>query len=263
MATMGQPDKTCLLVASLLAWVFETLQQNHEAGKIHIEAASRLLDDLNASQGEMDALSAPLLPSLNKVVPLAVSYSTFVCDDNPLSLNTTIPDEQIALTFLPPRITSLTQARDVFISSLVTYLASSKTASDTRVQRLFTRNWHRAVRDFCGQQATESMLYRRTLQVLFYFGMSFLPESETGSFSYGANPDQMRHHLTAFERFIGEDDATNQTDPDSLNIRETIVTALEVMIPHVYHDSIRLRAMELLSKLKPVPLTAESAYPMP
>ncbi|ETI25495.1 hypothetical protein G647_02268 [Cladophialophora carrionii CBS 160.54] len=250
MAMAKQPDKLCLTLASMLAWVFETLQKNYSAAKIHVRAASRLLSELEAPSDKMDKSTLDLITQLNSVLQLSASYTKAICEDNVDLLRTLTKGPIVAraedLT-IPP-VESLIHARDLLLDSISRYIASDKTEHSARLQRLYIKSWHKAMRRYCSCSTRESHVYKKSVQLCFNLGMAFLPESEAGTFSYQATPNAVRHLLEAYERLVVEKQ-TRGSGPENDSIDKTIVMALELILDQVHHVHLRARAALLLQKL--------------
>jgi hypothetical protein len=250
MATTKQPNKFCLTLASMLAWVFETLQRNYSAAKIHLQAASRLLSELVAPSNKPDRSTLDLIVQIKPVIQLSASYTKAVCEDD-IDLLNTRTDEPVAVRaedIIFPPFQSLIHVRDLLLNSISRYLVTEKTEHSARVQRLYVKYWHKAMRQYCSC-SKESHLSKKTVQLYFNLGMAFLPESEAGTFSYQATPDSIRHLLEAYERVVAEKQ-TRSSGPENNNIDQTIVMALELILGQIHHVHLRARAALLLQRLK-------------
>ncbi|KAJ9610658.1 hypothetical protein H2200_005435 [Cladophialophora chaetospira] len=247
MATATESDKFSVTLAGVLGWVFETMQDNHSAGQIHLSAASRLLSELEAAPGNVSQSSLELIEQMNAAVHLVAAYAKAECQDalehpdGPLTINTE--------GFNIPVAHSLADWRDALLESTARYLANDQTRYAARAQRLYVKNWHRSLRHYCSRSKEESHLHKKTVQMLFNLGLAFLPEEEVGCFSYQATPNAIRHLLDAFERADAENQK-NKLGSENGDITETIVMALELMLGQLQHEELDKRAGELLHKLR-------------
>ncbi|OAL26706.1 hypothetical protein AYO22_04059 [Fonsecaea multimorphosa] len=244
MANAKAPDKLCLTVACLVAWICETMQRNYAAAGVHIKAASRLWGELRASSARFDRSTLDTVVTIGRAVRVCESYfEAVLAEDRPSSdplIDGTGPGADVACDV--PVVHSLTQARGLLLDSIAAFSAKEWTESDARRQRLFVRNWHQAIRRYCSH-SPESRLYKVTVQMLFNVGMAFLPESEAGSFSYYANPIALKHILEVFERILAERRKEKPSAGDE--VEETVAAALEVMNNNLYHDNLYQRAERL------------------
>ncbi|EXJ57454.1 hypothetical protein A1O7_07802 [Cladophialophora yegresii CBS 114405] len=250
MATATQPDKFCWTPASMLAWVFELLQKDYSAAKIHVQAASRLLSELEAPSNKLEKSMLGLLTEIKSVVQHCASYTKAICEDN-FDLLKTLADEPIVARtedLIIPPVQSLIHARDLLLDSISRYLASEKTDHSAQLQRLYIKSWLKATRSYCSRSTREPHVYKKTVQLCFNLGMAFLPESEAGTFSCQATPNAVEHLLEAYERLVVEKQ-TRGSGPDNDSIDEMIVMALELIIGQVHHVHLRARAALLLQKL--------------
>lgn len=252
MATAKQPNKICLTLASLFAWVFETLQKNYPAARIHINAASRLLSEIEAAAEKHDQPTLDLIEQTKPVLQLSQSYTKAICEDaldlqlgsidGPLRIN----EEDLST----PMFHSLRDVRNVLLDSTVRYLATdTKTDYTARMQRLYVKKWHRDMRQYCSCSRKESHLYKKAVQLYFNLGIVFLPEAEAGAFSYQSTPNAVRHLLEAFERLAAENQV-NKLRPENEEVAETLLMAVDVMIGQIRHDHLYARAALLLLKLR-------------
>ena len=251
MATAKQPDKFCLTLASLFAWVFETLQKNYPAAKIHINAASRLLSEIEAGTERLDQTTLDLIEQTKPVLELSLSYTKTICEDASdlqlRSIDGPLRIDEEDLSF--PVFRSLRDLRDVLLEATMRYLATEHTEYTARRQRLWVKKWHRAMRQYCSRSRKESHLYKKAVQLYFNLGMVFLPEDEAGTFSYQSTPSALRHLLEACERLAAENQV-NKLRPENEEVAETVVMAVDLMIGQIRHDHLYARATLLRQKLK-------------
>lgn len=251
MAGAKNPEKSCLVLASLLAWVCETLLKNYSSANIHINAATRLLSELETSSTGLDQTTRDFMVQCRPMLGLSASYVKVVCE------NTVPPENSQTAAFTNinghkvheiPVLESLTQIRDLGFDMIYLYLSTTQTRYDAWMQRVNVKNWHMAMRVYCSRSKLESNLYKNCVQLLFNLGLSFLPESEAGHFSQHATPNPTNHAIIALERIMVENEK-NKVGSDRALVEDTIQKALRLIAGHVHDDDIRRRAVLLLGKL--------------
>ena len=248
MANAQAPDVLCLTLASLIAWVFETMQSNYSAAKIHIRAASRLLRELESSSSGLDWISLDTLAHIKPVLHLSEAYSHAIFSPDPQD-ESLPPDVVNAARAKADKIHlhSLVEARDLLLDRIALFrLSIDRTGHAALAQRLYIRSWHKSVRQYCSQ-GSESNLHKKAVQVLFNVGMALLPESEAGAFSYAANPVAAKHILDALERIMSEKIKARQIDDRDIEL--TLSLALKVVMCNIRDEPHHGRAGQLLSML--------------
>ena len=252
MASTRQPHEYCLTLASLIAWVFETMLRDFASAQIHLVAARSLFTELETSLTGLNQSTLEMMAQTKPMLLLGESYAKVVCGDD-CDFQTTLTDGAVAAQDKLHDVSafqSLKDARDSLLKSMKQYQSTEQTEHDARVQRLYVRDWHNAGRRLCSLRTEESQLYKKTVQILFNLGMAFLPESEVGAYSYQSNPNAVEHLLKAIERIATE--MWNRPGQDQGDIEQTLVMSLDLMIPHIRHDNLCARAALLLQRLRKV-----------
>ena len=250
MASDQEPNMFVLTLASLLGWVFETLQRNHTAGLIHIRAASRLLTEVEGSLPSQNSSMGHLVALLKPMLRLGLSYMDAVFKDVASQDDRPADEEVVARDVLQdiPVIGSLSQATALLLDSTERYVLSPQIKHAASRQRQYMVRWHNAIRQYCSKSLQESHLYKMVAQLLFNFGLAFLPESEVGTFSCQAGPQAITHLLAAMERIATKTQNDNFRE-DNQAIKETLVNALDLLMRHVRLDHFYARAVYLRDEL--------------
>ena len=198
MARAKQPNKFCLTLASVLAWVFETLQRNYGSAKIHVRAARKLLTELEASSAKLGQSTLDMTAQVKPLLDLAESYSKAMFDDDspcPITLTENRVDDVTD-------VQSLESIRNEMLGSIARYLSKEQTDYDSWMQRLYVRHWHKVMRQYCSLSTKESRLYKKSIGILFNVGMAMVsvpaPFLKHRAFPDTAieNAGRVRHRLT-------------------------------------------------------------------
>lgn len=245
MARASTPNKICLTLASVIAWVFETMQGHYPAAKIHIRAAGRLLKDLQDS--ELDASSKDMLKPIQEVIDLGTSYTNALFLPYP---HDDIHAADVVDATGGKPIRSLGDARDILLDRIAQFsLSNDRTEAAALEHRLYISSWHKSIRNYCSQSG-EANLHKRTVQILFNVGMASLPESQAGAFSHEGNPPATKYFLDAYERMIKEKMVSKPSDKDDRDIELTLSLGLKVAMLKMDDEANREHAARLLGMLR-------------
>jgi hypothetical protein len=245
MAHAKQPNKLWLAVASLLAWVYEMLQKHRANAKIHVQAAGRLLEALEAPSAKLHGSEAVLVGEIKQMWRLSSSYTKFLCYDDASINHSGIVDSIFDSKSPPIEPQSVLEVRDALLGSTKQYLRSKKDNSASREYLSWLRRWHISMRAFCSLSATESHLFRKTAQILFNVGMAFLPKTRSGAFSIEAGPHALNHIMNALERII-EDTQKSKSIKDRNDIEETLEMTARLILRHTQPERVPVRLTSFL-----------------
>jgi hypothetical protein len=250
MASAEQPNKVWLTIASLLAWVYEMLQRNRAYATIHIEAAERLLKELEASSAKLDGATMDLVAQIKPMWLLGSSYTKAVCYDDPPVNHDSLHDPAVDDNSPFPLPQSLLEARDALLETTERYLQTDRGEPASHDYLKWLRHWHTSTRAFCSGSAKESHLFKKTAQILFNVGMVFLPETKSGAFSNEAGPNALNHIMNALEHIL-TDIQKDKYIKDRADIEETLEMAARLILRHTHNQSVHTRLVELLDMLQP------------
>ncbi|KAI1612627.1 hypothetical protein EDD36DRAFT_437325 [Exophiala viscosa] len=261
MTVSSQRDTTSMLVASLMAWVYEALQGKYPASlpaaEVHVKGTLRLWATLRSGCLGSNGFLKDLLAQIEPVIRLIGSYTEVRFDDEIASYLLTEPSSNIPRNTV--RVGEVQKAPTVHLQSLAEAREMLKhrvqdftsldcvTEGAALEQRLYIKSWSRSVREHCSI-GLESNLHKQAVQILFNVAMALLPESVGGAFSHAANPVAVGSILDAYERIMRE--WKNDRPIDDADIELTLLAAFEMIRVHIRDRAYRQRADGLLSELQ-------------
>ena len=241
-----QQSQLYLIIASAVAWIFEALQRNLVAAKIHIEATKKLVHEFSASSStkphDQDLLERYIRPCIE----MGEAYNKAMYDPE-IDVGSHISEESriIAKSRENVRYTSLSAARGIISDQILNY-TSPEADVTAHEQKLFVCNWKHTLHFHC-RQGIESILHKQALHLLMIVAMALLPESEVGLFNYAAKPSHIDFVLIRVEEIMLERDKIHPTD--QAEIDETLRFVLNHVLCHFQNSNHVQQAGQLLKSL--------------
>lgn len=241
-----QHPRSIIVVASLIAWMFETMLGQWSTATVHVRAASKLIEENQDNSLEFSYSDRQMIEySLKSCVRLAEGYSQTMfnghsckeayVDEPPRVQNTSV--QQLS-------IKSLCQAQKMVESEIEQFCSKSFTLEEAGKFRVWLSKWQMAIMAYrrCGP---ESFLQKRSTHLFFNLAMALLPAREAGAFSQESNETPVKHILTMVKRL--RDEALKPCRDDRKLILGSLRSLLYILFRNFPQAANILQGKELLT----------------
>lgn len=251
MIMSGTSPRLIIVLASLIAFIFEAAAGNYSAAKVHLKATSTLvlaLETPSSLSASDDATLDIVQTNIKPCLELCESFCRAMFRQKPaVDVSRWREGEPRYGHDRATSFISYKEARIAMSENIAQYfLSKSSSEAAAAEQRLRISIWHKML---CRYRylGFGTRLHRRAINLLFNVAMAFLPESEAGAFSFSVNVATIDHILDRVHSMMQKG---YEEDEAELEDRyETLRCVLDLVICYVHTDQQCARASQLLQLL--------------
>ncbi|KIX03565.1 uncharacterized protein Z518_07118 [Rhinocladiella mackenziei CBS 650.93] len=243
-----------VLIASLIAWTMEMMQNDFTAAEIHLQATLTLLRQYEPLQWR-DGTQMLVQDSLKPTSMLAKGLTAIVLRKGPTTEEIQ-PDyrDHIYSPWTGLRLSSIPEARLVICDYIerIARITEGREKVDYTIDdvEILLSRWFDSVRKWDQESTTTANL--TALVLLFNVGMALLPGSDVAGFSYAMNPNIIDYVVDRISLLLSlRDRIPSGEDKDDL--LETVTLVLSFVIrffPDARSHAQALRNLKQVSLLK-------------
>ena len=236
-----------LVLASMVGWLFETMQSNYHAATSHLNTTSRLMGEISRSKTSKNKSTDDLLLQIRPSLILAEVYNRSALTGNSIGKNAPMANE-------PTKSQGDSGFRSLVdagcrISDRITRYAftTAVTTESVSVQKQYLAAWRSALSAYhC--KSSETILHKQLIELLVNIGIMLLPQVDTVASKSAASVVHVKDALESVRTFMKEKSKFCQADDRS--IERTLLLILKFVLYHFRDQSCQDNAHALMVTLR-------------
>ena len=243
----NSPPILFILVASLVGWCLEIMQNNYPAAVVHLRASLALLQNPENTQQWRYAYEI-IQKSIKPTSLLAEGLTSLVLRRD-ITTDEVDPvyRDHISAPFVGPQFSSITEARLAMCDHIKEIVAWSNHGGDETTildTEKSVSGWFDSVRRWDQESIASTNLI--ALLLMFNLAMALFPSSHVAGFSYSINPATIDFVVERSVVLVGIHKMAKEEDPD---LKETLTLVLGFVVRLFPDSKSHRRALLLLNQL--------------
>ena len=245
-----------LVLASMVGWLFETMQSNYHAATSHLNTTSRLMGEISRSKTSKNESTHDLLLQIRPILILAEVYNRSALTGNSIGETASVANEPTNLQG-DPGLRSLVDARCRISDRITRYaFTATITTESVSVQKQYLAAWRSALCAYhC--KGSETILHKQLIELLVNIGIMLLPHVDTVASKFMESVQQVKDALESVRTFMIEKRKFCQ--PDDRSIERTLLLILKFVLYHFRDQSCQDTAHALMVTLRKQSIYRETA----
>ncbi|KAK7883543.1 hypothetical protein LTR67_011119 [Exophiala xenobiotica] len=243
---LRKPSQLHVLVAALLAWTLEMMQNNFDAALVHLKASVRLLENYDSLQWREG--TRIVQEALRPGCMLAEGLTAIVLRKGHATKQVE-PEyrDHLTLPFDGPSFTSMMEARTAICAIIESVASLTQMPEQTNTLEgieVSLSHWLDSIRKW-DQESTPSASLT-ALVLLFHIAMALLPEHDVVGFSYSANPAMVDFVIERASILLS---IGNTKEEHKVDVTESVNQVLGFVVRFFPEAASRGEALALLQRI--------------
>ena len=216
-----------LVLASMMGWLFETMQSNEDAATSHLNTTSRLVNGNSRYKHSRTESTDDLLLQIRPSLILAEVYNRSVLTGDSRRNIAPVTTEPANLRG-DPVSRSLVDARWRISDRITRYAFTTATTTESvSVQKQYLAAWRNALTAYhC--KGPETILHKQLIELLINIGITLLPQGATAASKSIASVSRVKDALEPVRTFMEKKSEFRQADDHS--IERTLLLVLKFVL---------------------------------